>query len=113
MSNNPHDISLDEAKSMTHAYQNAAQFQGLTVASMIDKDAYQLVMDQPGCVNIRTYFALNEAGTLTIVVVGVDDNGEDMTDMRANNSFATGTGSNIGFATYTTASNTWSYFANL
>ena len=39
-------------------------------------------------------------------------NGEDMTDMRANNSFATGTGSNIGFATYTTASNTWSYFAN-
>jgi hypothetical protein len=79
MSNNPHVISLDEAKSMTHAYQNAAQFQGLTVASMIDKDAYQLVMDQPGCVNIRTYFALNEAGTLTIVVVGVDDNGDDMT----------------------------------
>ena len=79
MSNNPHVISLDEAKSMTHAYQNAAQFQGLTVASMIDKDAYQQVMDQPGCFNIRTYFALNEAGTLTIVVVGVDDNGEDMT----------------------------------
>jgi hypothetical protein len=79
MSNNPHVISLDEAKSMTHAYQNATQFQGLTVASMIDKDAYQLVIDQKGCVNIRTYFALNEAGTLTIVVVGVDDNGDDMT----------------------------------
>ena len=79
MANNPHVISLDEAKSMTHAYQNATQFQGLTVASMIDKDAYQLVMDQAGCVNIRTYFALNEAGTLTIVVVGVDDNGDDMT----------------------------------
>jgi hypothetical protein len=80
MSNNPHVISLDEAKSMTHAYQNATQFQGLTVASMIDKDAYQLVMDQTGCVNIRTYFALNSEQKLTIVIVGVDANGADMTD---------------------------------
>ncbi|PQJ75923.1 hypothetical protein BTO13_12125 [Polaribacter gangjinensis] len=37
-------------------------------------------------------------------------NGEDMTDMRANNSFATGTGSNIGFASYTPTTNQWSYF---
>jgi hypothetical protein len=80
MTNNPHVISLDEAKSMTHAYQNATQFQGLTVASMIDKVAYQLVMDQTGCVNIRTYFALNSEQKLTIVIVGVDANGADMTD---------------------------------
>jgi hypothetical protein len=79
MSTNPHVISLAEAKTMTHAYQSAQQFQGLTVASMIDKEAYQLVMDQPGCVNIRTYFGLNSQSTLTIVVVGVDDNGNDMT----------------------------------
>jgi predicted outer membrane repeat protein len=38
-------------------------------------------------------------------------NGEDMTDMRANNSFATGTGANIGFAPYTTDGNSWSYFS--
>ena len=80
MSTNSHVITLDQAQTMTHAFQNATQFQGLTVASMIDKDAYQLVMDQPGCVNIRTYFALNEAGTLTIVVVGVDASGADMMD---------------------------------
>lgn len=80
MSDNTHVISLDEAKAMTHAYQNAQQFQGLTVASMIDKEAYQLVMAQSECVNIRTYFALNNEGTLTIVVVGVNANGEDMTD---------------------------------
>lgn len=80
MSNNTHVISLDEAKQMTHAYQNAPQFQGLTVASMIDKEAYQLVIDQPNCVNIRTYFGLNSEEKLTIVIVGVDANGEDMTD---------------------------------
>ena len=80
MSNNTHVISLDEAKQMTHAYQNAPQFQGLTVASMIDKEAYQLVIDQPNCVNIRTYFGLNNEEKLTIVIVGVDANGEDMTD---------------------------------
>ncbi|CAI8155807.1 MAG: Uncharacterised protein [Flavobacteriales bacterium UBA4585] len=80
MSNNTHVISLDEAKQMTHAYQSAAQFQGLTVASMIDKEAYQLVINQPNCVNIRTYFGLNSEEKLTIVIVGVDANGEDMTD---------------------------------
>uniref|UniRef100_UPI004047A71A right-handed parallel beta-helix repeat-containing protein n=1 Tax=Polaribacter sp. TaxID=1920175 RepID=UPI004047A71A len=51
-------------------------------------------------------------GTTNWYLVSSPFSGEDMTDMRANNSFATGTGSNIGFATYTTASNTWSYFAN-
>lgn len=35
---------------------------------------------------------------------------EDMTDLRANNDFAGGTGSNIGFASYTPATNQWSYF---
>jgi hypothetical protein len=31
-------------------------------------------------VNIRTYFALNDDDKLTIVVVGVDASGADMTD---------------------------------
>jgi hypothetical protein len=80
MSTNSHVITLDQAQTMTHAFQNAAQFQGLTVASMIDKEAYQLIMDQSDCVNIRTYFALNDDDKLTIVVVGVDASGADMTD---------------------------------
>lgn len=80
MSNNPHVISLDEAKQMTHAYQNSTQFQGMTIACKIDKEAYQLVMNQPNCVSVRTYFGLNSEEKLTIVVVGVDAEGEDMTD---------------------------------
>jgi hypothetical protein len=80
MSNNSHEVSLDQAKEMTHAYQNAPNFQGLTVSGMIDKDSYLQVVNQPNCVNVRTYFALNSDMKLTIVVVGVDANGEDITD---------------------------------
>ncbi len=80
MTTNPHLISLAEAAEMTHAYQNAAQFQGMTVACMMDNNAYQQVMTQPGCTGVRTYFALDELNNLTIVVVGVDAQGNDITN---------------------------------
>ena len=80
MTTNPHIISLSEAETMTHAYQNAPQFQGLTIACMIDNNAYQQVLTQPGCVNVRTYFALDNQNNLTIVVVGVNDLGNDITN---------------------------------
>ncbi len=79
MTTNQHIISLTEATEMTHAYQNASQFQGMTISCMMDNDAYQQVMTQPGCVSLRTYFALDEFNNLTIVVVGVDSQGNDMT----------------------------------
>ena len=79
MPTNQHIISLNEATTMTHAYQNAQQFQGLTKACLIDNNAYQQLMTQAGCEGVRTYFALNDTGVLTIVVVGVDANGNDMT----------------------------------
>jgi hypothetical protein len=47
---------------------------------MMDNNAYQQVMTQPGCVKVRTYFALDELNNLTIVIVGVDELGNDMTN---------------------------------
>jgi hypothetical protein len=79
MTTSPHLISLAEAAVMTHAYQNATQFQGLTVACMMENDAYQQIMTQPGCTGVRTYFALDDLNNLTIVVVGVDAQGNDIT----------------------------------
>ena len=79
MPQNIHIISLTQAETMTHAYQNDSRFANLTMACRIDKAAYQEVMDQSGCVDVRTYFALNADEELTIVVVGVDENGNDMT----------------------------------
>jgi hypothetical protein len=80
MTTNPHIISLSEAATMTHAYQNAPQFQGLTKSCMMDNGSYQQLMTQPGCEGVRTYFALDDTNKLTIVVVGVDANGNDMTN---------------------------------
>jgi len=78
MTTNPHIINLNDAVELTHAFQNAPQYQGNTVACMINAAAYQQLLAQPGCVNVRTYFALDQ-GTLTIVVVGVDTDGNDIT----------------------------------
>lgn len=79
MTTNSHIIPLSQAAQMTHAYQNASQYQGNTISGMIDASAYQLLLAQPGCVGVRTYFALDQ-GVLTIVVVGVDSNENDMTN---------------------------------
>ena len=64
---------------MTHEYQSSPEFQGLTVANMIPSDAYEALLSQPKCKSVRTYFAIKEAA-LTIVVVGVNANGDDITD---------------------------------
>lgn len=79
MSENNHLITLSEAKTLTHKFQQDPQFHGMTVASKISAAAYSELLSQPGCVGIRTYFALKE-NTLTIVIVGVDSNGVDQTD---------------------------------
>lgn len=79
MSSNEHIIPLSEAKTLTHKFQQDPRFQGMTVASKISANAYSELLSQPGCVGIRTYFALKE-GALTIVVVGVDSNGVDQTN---------------------------------
>lgn len=79
MSSNEHIIPLSEAKTITHNFQNAPEFQGMTVASKISAQAYSILLEQPECTGVRTYFALKE-GRLTIVVVGVNSQGNDITE---------------------------------
>ena len=76
---NQHEITLAEAITMTHAYANAPQFQGLTRSVFFNQDAFTDILNQPGCIGIRLYFSLNEAGQLTLVMVGSDANNNDMT----------------------------------
>jgi hypothetical protein len=78
MSESNHIITLEEAKAMTSAFQSAPEFEGKTVASDITTSAYQEVINQPGCVGIRTYFAIKESGELSIVVVGIDESGFEL-----------------------------------
>lgn len=73
-------ITLNQAKTETHSFQNSEQFQGLTKSCAIHKNAYTQLLSQPGIVEIRTYFCLTSNNILSIIVVGVDINGNDMTD---------------------------------
>lgn len=38
------------------------------------------ILEQPGCMGIRMYYAKNEAGQRQLVLVGATAEGEDMTD---------------------------------
>ncbi len=79
MTTNSNTITLQEAITMTHAYQNSPQFAGLTKAGLISATAVQDLLNQPGCVGVRIYFALNAYNNLTLVLVGTDTNENDMT----------------------------------
>jgi hypothetical protein len=80
METNTHIITLQEAETLTHAYQNAQQFQGLTIASLTNSSEVIQLLNQPGCCGLRVYFALNSLNQLTVVLVGSDSNGYDMTN---------------------------------
>lgn len=78
MTNNSHVITLQEAIAMTHAFQNSLQFSGQTKAGLVDAAAVMNLLNQPNCVGMRVYFALKPNNILTTVLVGTDNNGEDI-----------------------------------
>ena len=82
---NPHEITLNEAITMTRAYRNDTLFTGQSIAAKISADAYLEIINQQGCVAVRSYFAKNAAGELTLVIVGVDSSGNDMTSGKLMN----------------------------
>jgi hypothetical protein len=84
---NPHEITLAEAITMTQAYQNDPFFSLQTLSAKIPADAYLDIINQTGCEEVRTYFAKNDLGDLTLVVVGVDEYGNDMTNGKIMNKF--------------------------
>lgn len=65
MTNNNHEITLAEAITMTHAYQNSPQFAGQTRAGLITASAVQDLLNQPGCAGMRIYFALDSNNNCT------------------------------------------------
>jgi hypothetical protein len=73
-------ITLNEAKSMTHAFQNSTIGSNQTFAGLVDKTNLLTLLNQEGCTGLRIYNALNDDGKITFVLVGVNSNNEDMTE---------------------------------
>jgi len=73
-----HRISLNDAAALTRRYQNDAGKDApkcaLFLRPLIDE-----VLAQPGCSGIRIYYGRGATGEDTLVLVGVDQKGNDMT----------------------------------
>jgi len=83
-----HEITLAEAKEAIKNYQLTLEKQALKGAQKkgstprcgtFDRAAFDKLLAQPGCAAIRYYNAQHADGNLSLVIVGVDTSGKDMT----------------------------------
>jgi hypothetical protein len=72
-------ISLEEGAVMTANYRNTIQ-PGEVIGVFMGKEKIEKILEQPSCVGIRFYFAINEKGEKTLVLVGTDANQNDIVD---------------------------------
>lgn len=76
--NHSHEVSLDSAKKYINNLKKDAM-QMKTKGGMFYRDVFDKMLSQKGVVGIRYYYAKMDDGTPTIVLVGVDSLGKDMT----------------------------------
>lgn len=77
----PHDISLKEASSLTQKYKSSVPV-GSIRANYFGKTALTAkdgILSQPGCVGLRIYYGITGSGEPTLVIVGVESSGDDLT----------------------------------
>ncbi len=72
-----HFISLVEASLLTRKYRTSAG-RGAVKGGFFSCLIYERILGQKGCLGVRSYFAALNDGTPTLVLVGVDEAGNDM-----------------------------------
>ena len=72
-----HKVSLEAAAALTKGYREVAP-QGSPRGSLFPRDVFERLLAQPKCAGIRIYYGRNERREHELVLVGVDDNGDDM-----------------------------------
>lgn len=72
-------ITLSKLASLTKAYRKTIQ-PGEVTGGFFWKTGIERVIDQPAAVGMRYYFALREDQLPTLILVGVDENGQDLLD---------------------------------
>jgi DNA-directed RNA polymerase sigma subunit (sigma70/sigma32) len=72
-------ITLQEAQELTFAYQDSSMSVNQTIATSVDKTSILNLLNQPNCEGMRMYFGLDDNNKLTLVIVGTNVQGNDMT----------------------------------
>ena len=70
-------ITLQEASEMTKRFRESTWNTG-TIALAAGGDLVSQILSQTGCKGVRFYFALDADNQIQLVLVGVDENGDDM-----------------------------------
>ena len=70
-----HRIPLAEAAEQTKRYRESRHSAGLFLRQELDE-----LLAQPGCSGLRFYYGRNRDAMDTVILVGVDKNGNDISD---------------------------------
>ena len=73
-----HGISLADAAAMTKRYRNANINDSL--GGFFGREFLEKLLKTSECVGLRYYFALDDSNVLKVVLVGADQNEEDLLD---------------------------------
>lgn len=74
-----HSISLTEASQFTANYRNSMD-EGTAIGGVFGEDAVLAILNQDGVVGLRYYYAMDNAGKRVMVLVGVNEEGDDIVD---------------------------------
>lgn len=100
-----HKITLGKAKQMTRRYREhkdqilKPEFAGrdiLAISDTISRDAIERLLAQPGCVAMRIYYGMDEEQRIKPILVGVNENNEDM--LRVQSTAASGSTSSMSIS---------------
>jgi hypothetical protein len=72
-------ITLDEGSRMTAEFRKTIS-PGDTIAHAVGANLVTAILSQENCNGIRMYYGLDENGNKQLVLVGVDANGDDITN---------------------------------
>ncbi len=74
-----HKVSLDAAMKYVQNYRAKSDSTSLR-GGYFGRSAFDQILSQKGCVGIRYYYATTDNGVATLVLVGVDSTGTDMSN---------------------------------
>jgi hypothetical protein len=70
-------VTLNDASRWTANYRNTIQL-GDVIALFAGKEKLMELLNQEGCEGARIYYAVNDEGAKTLVIVGADSDENDM-----------------------------------
>src|SRR5690348_16760799 len=82
-----HSIPLTDAVTLTTEFRSkketilGTQYRNkgtLPICETFDRDAFDELLAQDGCVSIRIYFSMDSVTKVKLIAVGVNDKGEDI-----------------------------------